>query len=409
MKKIVQIVYSLESAGRAGLRLHNAFLKNNVSSHIISLQPGNSDSERIHILGRRPRLISNLDGKIQSFLTRKTLKQFGLFSFPVLGTNLAKIKEVKEADVIYLHWILGGFLNLSGIEKLVRLGKPIIIVLHDMWMITGGCHYSFSCEKYKKECFNCPVFPGSKKNDLANILFRKKRNFFSKYNNLFFVSPSKWLYDCAKSSMLLRDKPVFYIPNLIDSNFFKPFEKTIAKNILGLASKHKIIAFGAVSIDSPYKGWNYLEDSLELLSRDEKYDNISLLIFGNANQKDILKKIPFKTKFLGFLRDELSMVLAYNASDVFIVPSIADNQPTTVMESLCCGTPVVGFKTGGIPDMIIHKGNGYLAEYKNPADLANGIKFCLSEGIKGKALDGFNYNKLITMHFQIIEEALSKK
>jgi glycosyltransferase involved in cell wall biosynthesis len=409
MKKIVQIVYSLESAGRAGLRLHNAFLENNVSSHIISLQPGNSDSERIQILGRGPRLISNLDGKIQSFLTRKTLKQFGLFSFPVLGTNLAKIKEVKEADVIYLHWILGGFLNLSGIEKLVRLGKPIIIVLHDMWMITGGCHYSFSCEKYKKECNNCPVFPGSKKNDLANILFRKKRNFFSKYNNLFFVSPSKWLYDCAKSSMLLRDKPVFYMPNLMDSNFFKPFEKTIAKNILGLASKHKIIAFGAVSIDSPYKGWNYLEDSLELLSRDEKYDNISLLIFGNANQKDILKKIPFKTKFLGFLRDELSMVLAYNASDVFIVPSIADNQPTTVMESLCCGTPVVGFKTGGIPDMIIHKGNGYLAEYKNPADLANGIKFCLSEGIKGKALDGFNYNKLITMHFQIIEEALSKK
>ncbi len=101
------------------------------------------------------------------------------------------------------------------------------------------------------------------------------------------------------------------------------------------------------------------------------------MIFGGGYNKEIADTVPFKTRFMGFLKDEYSTVLVYNAIDVFVTPSLADNFPTTVLECQACGTPVVGFEVGGIPEIIKHKENGYLAKYKDADDLANGIRFCL--------------------------------
>ena len=103
----------------------------------------------------------------------KTIKQYGSFSYPILGTKISNIEEIKNADIIYLHWVLGGFLNLENIEQLAKLGKPVIFIMHDMWTITGGCHHSFTCEKYKSKCGDCQMFPGNKKNDLSAKLFNK--------------------------------------------------------------------------------------------------------------------------------------------------------------------------------------------------------------------------------------------
>jgi glycosyltransferase involved in cell wall biosynthesis len=119
--------------------------------------------------------------------------------------------------------------------------------------------------------------------------------------------------------------------------------------------------------------------------------------------------IPFKTKFLGFLKDEYSMMLVYNATDVFVVPSIADNQPTTVMESMCCGTPVVGFNVGGIPDMIKHKENGDLAKYRDTDDLAEGIKFCLKSRLKGYMLSNFTPDVTIKKHLELFDYIKNSK
>lgn len=404
MEKVVQIQLSVESGARSAIRLQNAFIKIGVQSKIISLYTGAQGIPNIKYLGKKSRLIARIDAKFQSFLLRKRNKIFGLFSYPLLGTDISELQEVKEADFIYIHWALNGFLNFNSIEKIARLNKPVIVVMHDMWNISGGCHYSFTCEKFKTGCYSCQVFPEAKQNDLSAKEFRKKIKLYSRHNNLFFVSPSKWLYGLAKEAVLTKAKPVYYIPNVLDNTLFKPFDKKVAKKIFNIGETETVIAFGAVSVSSPYKGWEYLSQALQLLYKDDNYKNSTVLIFGSGQNKETADAIPFKTKFMGYLNDEYSTMLIYNAADVFIVPSLADNQPTTVQESLCCGTPVVGFNVGGVPDMIQHKANGYLAEYKNAQDVCKGIKYCLENKLEGYMLPDFDPAIVVNKHLQLFKE-----
>src|SRR5664280_852369 len=369
MIKVVHLQNSTFSAGRAMLRLHNAMLEANIDSSILTLVQDINDTAEIKNLGRNARIVARLDYFLQSFVRREIKRKFGMFTFPILGTNVSHEKQIQAADVIYLHWIQGGFLNLSNIRQLAKMGKPVIFFMHDMWSITGGCHHSFTCEKYKTKCFDCQMFPKENVIDLAALEFRKKKKFFSDFKNLYFVSPSKWLHDCATQSFLTKGKPVYHIPNIVNSELFKPVDKKIARQFLNLNIDETVIAFGANSIESPYKGWPELQKALEILSHDQNTKNVSVLIFGSGYNKQIGNSIPFKTRFMGFLRDEYSISLVYNAADVFITPSLADNLPTTILESLSCGTPVVGFDVGGIPDMIKHKWNGYLAKYRDAEDI----------------------------------------
>jgi len=165
-----------------------------------------------------------------------------------------------------------------------------------------------------------------------------------------------------------------------------------------------VIAFGAITVDSPYKGWPYLQKALQLLKEDDSLKNISVVIFGSGYNKEIADAIPFKTRFMGYLQDEYSAALVYNAADVFIAPSLAEAFGYVVMEALSCGTPVVGFDVGGIPDMISHKENGYLAKYKDAADVTTGIQFCLKNKVKGYLLPGIDPVVNIEKHVAMITE-----
>jgi glycosyltransferase involved in cell wall biosynthesis len=407
MVKIVHILYSIESAGSAALRLHKAFIESDIDSSLLSLKSASIQDKKISFLGRLPNLIGKFEYRIQHFLTRNVLKDYGLFTYPVLGTDVTHLEKVNNADIIYLHWMLGGMLNLKIINKLAKLGKPVVFIMHDMWAITGGCHHSFKCNKYISQCVECPAFGSKRKHDLSFYGFRKKEKIYSRYSNLYFVSPSKWLFNCAKQSRLLKDKPLFYIPNAIDNKAFRNIGKELPRRLFGIELNDIVIAFGATSVDSPYKGWFFLIKALEILHHDNRIDNITVLIFGNGSSEEIANSIPFNMKFLGYLRDEYSMILTYNAADVFVSPSLADNQPTTVMESLCCGTPVVGFDVGGIPDMIEHKVNGYLAKYQDAKDLADGIEFCLNKHLRGKILSNFYKDLIIQEHQVMIRSILN--
>lgn len=403
MIKVVQLQIFTQSTGRAALRLHRAFLNSGIDSTIISLQPAINDDDKVIQKGKKSKLVARLDNQLHKYINKKNHKEYGLFSYPVMGSKLSLMKEVRDADYIYIHWVLGGFMNLANIEQIAKLGKPVIFFMHDMWPITGGCHYSFDCEKYTSSCFNCQVFAKNKENDLSARGFQKKLKFYSSYNNLCFVSPSTWLYDCSLKSSLTKDKPNFHIPNIIDQKIYKPFDKNIAKEILKIDKSQVVISFGAISINNPYKGLNYLLKSLKLLFQDVEFKNILVLIFGSGYKKEIDDEIPYKTKFIGHLSDEYSTVIAYNATDVFIAPSLADNLPTTVLESLSCGTPVVGFDVGGIPDMVKHKENGYLAKYRDSNDLADGIKFCLANKMKGFNLPEFESKCILNKHLALFE------
>ena len=404
--KILHLQYGT-SAARPGYRLHSAFLDAGINSSLLSLYNELDEQENNYSLGRNSRWISKINNRTESYLKRKMTSQFGIFSYPVIGSNISEMDVVIKADVIYIHWVLNGFLSLKNIEQLVKLNKPIIFFMHDMWTITGGCHHSFGCNKYMEHCHNCKFFIGDKENDLSTSEFKRKKNLFSTYDNVYFIAPSKWLFDCAKKSALTKEKPVFYIPNYLDDKIFKPFEKKVAKKILNIDKDEIVIAFGAITIGSPYKGWKYLQKALELLEKDEKYENVHVLIFGSGYNKEVAERIPFRTTFAGFLTSEYATTLMYNAADVFLAPSLADNLPYTILESLRCGTPVVAFNTGGIPDLIEHKGNGYLADYKDSIDLVNGIKFCIDNNVKGYALPEFEGNLIIGKHLDLIEQILN--
>ncbi len=402
MIKVVQVQSSSTSAGGAALKLHDALLDADIDSTVLTLHPDVNDTDKIHPAGKFPELLYKLDDKLHLFITRNCIKEFGLFSYPLIGTDISKIKLIREADIIYIHWVQGGFLTLAGYRKLAKLGKPVIIFMHDMWTITGGCHYSFLCEKYKSHCYDCQVFPKHKDRDLSYIEFNKKLKLYSGFENFYFVSPSRWLYKCAEESFLLKSRPLFHIPNITDIQIFKPFDKKVAKSIFQINEENYTIAFGAVSVDSPYKGWEYLKKALDILKNISFSKKISILIFGKGFNSQIAREIPFETKFTGFLRDKYSLAMVYNAADVFVTPSLADNLPTTVLESQACGVAVVGFDTGGIPEMINHKKNGYIAKYRDAEDLATGIKYCLENKVRGQLLPEFDKKLIVAKHISLI-------
>lgn len=211
----------------------------------------------------------------------------------------------------------------------------------------------------------------------------KKRRAY-KGLNLTIVTPSRWLAECAKRSSLLSDLRVEVIPNALDIDIFKPIGKLPARNILSLSKNTKnkrIILFGAISATAnKLKGFKYLKEAISKLEKMKAFDKgeLCLVIFGASHSRDI-EKIPFQVEFLGRLYDDFSLALSYSAADIFIIPSHQDNLPNTVMESLSCGTPVVGFNIGGISEMIEHQVNGYLSEYKSSESLAEGIKWILED------------------------------
>ena len=407
MIKVVHLQQSPVSAGSAATRLHKAFLDHDIDSSILSLLPVGTNDDKIKQLRKRSIIKAGWDQTIQwKFIRNKIKSSYGLFSYPILGTNVSGLKQVQDADIIYVHWVLHGFMNLTNYQQVIELGKPVIFFMHDMWTITGGCHHSFGCDKYLTECNNCPMFEEKTIIDWAKSEFQKKQKLFKKYDNIYFVSPSKWLYNCARQSGLTKDKPVFYIPNILGGTIFKPFDKKVAKQILNIDPDEIVIAFGAVTVSSPYKGWEYLKQAIALLQLDPNFKNLSVLIFGGEYDKEIADAIPFKTRFMGYLREEYSTALVYNAADVFVGPSLAEAFGFTIYEALSCGTPVAAFETGGIPDQIMHKQNGYLARYKDYEDLAEGIKYCWVNKLKGYTLPQFDTTVTVGKHKELFEQII---
>ena len=286
------------------------------------------------------------------------------------GTDLLGHPLVEEADIIHLHWINQGFLSLKDIEELVKLNKPIVWTMHDMWPCTGICHHARDCEKFQMICESC-FFLKSKGKDLSTSVFDKKLSLY-KEANITFVGCSRWLSGRAKKSYLLRDKTVLSIPNPINTEVYHPMDQDMTRELLGLPSGKRLLLFGALNVTDKRKGIDYL---IEALRKIEKQD-MELVVFGQVKD-DIRGLFPVPIHSMGYLSDESKIVALYNAVDMFITSSLEENLPNTIMESMACGTPCVGFEIGGIPEMIDHKINGYVANYKDASDLANGIRWVL--------------------------------
>ncbi len=308
---------------------------------------------------------------ICNFFNRRNLFQVSIAN---TGIDISDHPLVREADIIHLHWINQGFLSLNDIQKLIAIGKPIVWTLHDLWPVTGICHYPDKCIKYRKECYRCPMMVKYPLWDLAKQTFHHKLKM--DFSRVTFVGCSQWIASKAKESALLQDANFTSIPNPIDTSVFKIVEKKIAREHFNLPLEKKMILFAAAKLSDTRKGAKYFIEACNILKQYYSNGELEIILMGNCPE-GLDSLLPFKVNALGYISDVESIVKAYNCADMFVIPSLEDNLPNTIMEAMACGVPCVGFNTGGIPEMIDHCENGYIADYMDVDDLAKGIRWVL--------------------------------
>ncbi len=373
--KVVHINISDSSGGAsiAAYRHCEAMRRAGIDASMLVLEKNKKSQSFIHSIVTSRKfafLLTRLIGYFMAFLL-KPFRPWGVFSFPFWSVNVSKNPLLKEADIIYIHWVAASMLSTGEIERILKLGKPVRWYMHDMNPITGGCHYAMDCEKYKSACMQCPLLKSRPLGiDLAGIQFKKRMKCWHKYMNLEAYTPSMWLANCVKNSALWEGHKITVFPNVFDLQKFHQSNKQIARDLLGIDTHCKLVLFGAAGINSAYKGWDYMRSALNQLDA-QLY---KAMIFGEENIQ-VQKDLKISCLFTGYLHDEYSLILAYNAADVFVSASLADNYPNVIMEAMACGLPCVGFNIGGVTEQIQHKVNGYLAEAKNANSLADGIRY----------------------------------
>lgn len=325
--------------------------------------------------------------RIVIFLNNK-LDRTNLFRVSIanVGMDIRKLKLIQEADIIHLHWINQGMLSIRDIRLLLATGKPVVWTMHDLWPATGICHYPGSCKKYRTQCKSCVLTPEAIL-DFSKLIAQRKQA--SGFNKITYVGCSKWIAGLAGMSSLLKRAQISAIPNPIDTSVYYPADKKQARMFYQLNEDKIYLLFVAVNVLDRRKGAMYFKEACEYFSSDypELKDKIEILLIGNASD-EIKTYFPYPVRGLGYLHTDTELRMAYSAATLFIIPSLEDNLPNTIMESMACGTPCVGFAIGGIPEMIGHCRSGYVAQYKSAEDMASGIAYLLKDHVYEECVAG---------------------
>jgi glycosyltransferase involved in cell wall biosynthesis len=384
MKIAMVNTYDLSGgAARAAYRLHRGLVRAGVESRMLVQYKLADDATVMGPASKWGRGLALVRPRLDALplgLYRK--REPVIFSPAILPGAVAAKAASMNPDIVHLHWVAGGFLRIEGMGKFTG---PIVWTLHDMWAFTGGCHYDAGCGRYIDSCGRCPMLKSRRQNDLSNRVWRRKSRAWASLD-ITVVTPSRWLAGCARKSSLFKDRRVEVIPNGLDTGLYKPADRRLARQRFGLPEDKKLILFGAESATSDRrKGFHLLIPALKVLGEEGLAGSTELVVFGASAPAHGLE-FGLRVRYMGELHDDISLALLYAAADVFVLPSMEDNLPNTVMESLACGTPVVAFKTGGIPDMIEHGVNGYLADAFDTAGLASGIRWVLEDSSRAAGL-----------------------
>jgi glycosyltransferase involved in cell wall biosynthesis len=276
----------------------------------------------------------------------------------------------QEADILHFHNLHTGYFNYLAIPALTR-EKPAVFTLRDMWGITGHCSYSYDCERWKTGCGKCPhpdTYPEILV-DSSGLEWRLKQWSYRR-SNLTIVGISRWLTEQARSS-ILSCFPVYHIANGIDTESYQPLNLEKCRFVLGLPANKKVLLFGAHNLKAPRKGVDLLVNALRSLPGSLK-NEIVLLTMGTSGDS-ISEITEMATINLGFLSSDRLKSIAYSAADLFLFPTRQDAFGLVAQEAVACGTPVVSFNGGGVPDIVRPGITGYLAEPENTKDFAAGI------------------------------------
>lgn len=371
-------------AGRAAYRLHRALHQSDINSQM-KVRSKKTDDNKVYEA-------SNKIGRIFDTL-RSPLGQIPLRLQKSENTNYhsgnflpsAWAREINESafDLVNLHWVAGEALSIKDIG---RIQKPIVWTFHDMWPFCGTEHYTNDDESSRwRSGYSKKNRPDSDSGiDLDRLRWKSKLRAWDQ--KIHIICPSNWLAQCAQKSELFRDRPVTVIPNVLDTNIYKPLNREFCRDALNLPQNKKIVLFGVHGgVHDPRKGYDLLLEAMSELSNKIDYSDLLVVIFGQSEPEGSIN-LNFKTSWAGFITDDVTLALLYNSADVMVVPSRQENLPQTATEAQACGCPVVAFNSTGLRDVVLHRESGYLAKAFDPRDMANGLYWILEDVGRRKVL-----------------------
>lgn len=371
---------------------------------------GSKSDLKSHVVGPRSMIgkyTTDLRSKVVKPLTKTLRTQNQVLHSPsVLPSSWPYRLNKENPSIAHLHWVQSEFLSIADIGK---LSTPLVWTFHDMWPFCGAEHYTTD-ERWKHGYTSSsrPAYEGGF--DLNKWCWNRKLKNWARPAHV--ITPSSWLAECVRASRLLRDWPVTVIPNCIDTDLWAPHDKTLARSKLGLPKDVPLLLFGADGGTSdPRKGFDLLRGALQQLKG--QIPELELVIFGSERGQDDAD-LGFTTHFSGEIKNDLDLCLSYSACDAMVIPSRQDNLPNTALESLACGTPVVAFDVGGLPDIVDHKKNGALAKPFNVEDLAAQIQWVIdkadsqemAKAAREKVLKTYSEQSVVRKHLDLYSRIL---
>ncbi len=399
-------------AARATFRLHQALINNSIDSSLYVMKKLSSD---IKVFGPTTRF-RKLESMIRPHLSNipellLNKKKSNIITSPAFFNSYIKDNiNQSSSDIINLHWINHEMLS---IEQIPKINKPLVLTLHDMWAFCGAEHYS--SDTRWRDGYNINNKPLTHKGfDLNRWTWERK---FKNWKiPLQIVCPSQWLANCVNESFLMKDWPIKVIPNTLDTDFWVPIDKRIAKSALNLNSNKNYLMFGALNASKDKrKGFEYLKKALELLN--EKSLDFEIILFGadKDSENDILCK--YKIHNFGHLDDNLSLRLLYSAANLLIVPSLQEAFGQTASEAHSCGTAVLAFNNTGLSDVVSNGITGSLINVDSQ-EMANEIIRLFSDPVilnemgqkaRKKATENWSYSIVSKQYKNLYEEILENK
>lgn len=403
-------------AATAARRLHDELLKSGVESrfHYSASQDRGPELDRSFIATRwqgrglpqdvrsavefrvnRHRFKRTLRGRPEGHEIFTSPRGSAHTPFPPVGYPV----RPDQTDIIHLHWI-AKFLDYTSFFGSLDSDQPIVWTLHDMNALTGGCHFVDGCQKFRTGCGTCPQLNRPMPDDVSRRFFAEKLAAVEG-KNLHIVAPSRWLLDAAESSPLLAGAKSFsHIPYGISANQYYPMDRREARARLGIDPDVMLFCFGAMDVKSRRKGAHQMMRALDQLSG---LRGVEGLVFGSGELNEPRAGIP-KIHQIGSLQGTLAQRTVYSAADAFVLPSLEDNLPLTGLEAMACGTPVVGFAAGGIPDYVIGEKTGLLAKTGDAEELGQQLRRLVTDRAMAHAM-GRSARHMIESRFAADQEA----
>lgn len=393
MKPLLINTYDRGGAANACLRLNRGLREENIEAQTLVLKkttnlnyvveldkmPNQSITERIinkyNLLAiplKLPHILTKEEQEkayIQKMMYQIRPKGLDMYSASTSRFDITQSKYYQNAEIINLHWV-SNFMDYSSFFE--NNNKPLVWTLHDQNPFLGGEHYESLMYGMGEEGKPLKRIHSSKELKEEQHHLEVKRKALEKIENIRIVCPSKWLLETSQKSDLFKNYTHYHIPNGFPTDIFQPYNQEFARQVLGLPKDKLVILFVAEGLHNTRKGFSYLQSALEnIFSTSTSKSELCLSVVGEGN---ISTKLLNNVMSFGKVQDERIMTLIYAAADVFVIPSLEDNLPNTMIEAILCGTPVIGFPIGGIPDAIQNDKNGYLCEEISVEALQNTIK-----------------------------------